>query len=248
MELNVKELAKWLKEEVEFLTENEEYVGGWNELDNGLGLCMYWSDGYGKESREDVIQSKENPDYALVVAIKVIEPEDISGGGPYYWNLPSYENGEVATEEISITPTEDYEKLAEDMLAEFKKLENVKMTDDGVIVKEKEVVEESTSLSEDSEKPLTKSPYKSDIGEYFEYSADFEFLDVVASILGRIDDLHDEDEIWKAIDDELIYTVDKWTVMEHYQNPEDANFMEAMTMLQNDIFSLVHKIVEKEEE
>lgn len=101
-------------------------------------------------------------------------------------------------------------------------------------------------------KPLTKSIYKDQIGEHFNYSVDFEFLDLVANVLDRIEfDCSDEefdDEIWSAIDDELIYYSDQWTVIQHYQLPKDANFGEAMDEFSNDIYSLAYKIRKGDQE
>lgn len=99
-------------------------------------------------------------------------------------------------------------------------------------------------------KPLTKSIYKKDIGEYFEYSMDFEFLDVVAEVLERIDfdELNDDnicEMVLDAIGDEVIYYNQQWTIIEHYQTPKDANFDEAMSEFDDDIYNLVVKIMKK---
>lgn len=101
-------------------------------------------------------------------------------------------------------------------------------------------------------KPLTKSIYKYQIVEHFNYSTDFEFLDLVANVLNRIEfDCSDEefdDEIWSVIDDELIYYKDQWTVIQHYQLPKDANFGEAMDEFSSDIYSLAYKIRKGDQE
>ena len=96
----------------------------------------------------------------------------------------------------------------------------------------------------ENQKPLQKSAYKQQIGEYFKYSMEWDFLDVVASVLDRIDfDAEDMDEeINRAIDDELIYTCDRWTILEYYQSPEDANWWNAVEEFTNDIYCLVAKI------
>ena len=97
-------------------------------------------------------------------------------------------------------------------------------------------------------KPLQKSPYKELIGSYFNYSFDFEFLDLVAETIDRIDfDAQDstlDEEIDDALDNALIYYCDQWKIIQHYQTPEEANFLNAMEEFSSDIYSLVYKIKE----
>lgn len=59
------------------------------------------------------------------------------------------------------------------------------------------------------------------VGDYFRYSFDWDFLDVVAGCISRIDyktlegeEL--EEEIYNEIDTALIYSKDEWTIAEHY--------------------------------
>lgn len=104
------------------------------------------------------------------------------------------------------------------------------------------------------DKPLTKSPYKSIIGEYFEYSMDWEFLDIVASVLNGIDmeeakEKRDDlfDLCWEAVDSELIYTEDQWTVfIEYIGSPSevDSNSWDsAFEEFTRDIENIVLKII-----
>ena len=83
---------------------------------------------------------------------------------------------------------------------------------------------------------------------YFDYSGDFEFLDVVASILARIDDFTNEEDIYSAIDDELIYTYDQWKVLEYYCTPQDANWEVASESLMGDVFSICATIADSANE
>jgi hypothetical protein len=97
-------------------------------------------------------------------------------------------------------------------------------------------------------KPLQKSIYKQQIGEYFQYSWDFDFLDLVAETIDRID-FDDQsstldEKIDDAIDNALIYYCDQWKIIQHYQRPEEANFQEAVEEFSSDIYSLVYKIKE----
>lgn len=91
---------------------------------------------------------------------------------------------------------------------------------------------------------VSESKYKNQIGEYFEYSMEWDFLDIVAKILEGIDfESKDLDEsVYNAIDNALIYTVDRWTIMEFYQTPEQANFDDAVYDLTTDIMCLAYKI------
>lgn len=95
---------------------------------------------------------------------------------------------------------------------------------------------------------LTDSKYKNIIGEYFDYSMNWDFLDIVANVLERVDLEAEEVEesIYEAIDEELIYYDDQWTIMRFYQLPKDANLENALMEFQDDITSLVNKIKEVE--
>lgn len=148
MEFDVKEIAKWLEQSVKDMQESE-WSGCWYELDNGLGICIYWADGWGDEPRDDVIQDKEHPDYGLVCGIKVLDKEDQSGSGPYYWNFPYFENGDVATEDTGILPNEDFEKLAKQMLDDFNSVKDFEIDEKGLIHKEAKP-EENTEVETES--------------------------------------------------------------------------------------------------
>ncbi len=80
---------------------------------------------------------------------------------------------------------------------------------------------------------ITNSQYKDIIAKYFDYTFDFEFLDVVADTLDRIDDIEllDADSVYEevnnAIDIALTYTKDRWTVVQYYfASPEDLTDVE----------------------
>ena len=105
---------------------------------------------------------------------------------------------------------------------------------------------ESKILKE--EYSLQRSPYKDIIGRHFNYSVDFEFLDIIALILDRIDFEGDlEDEIDVAIDDSLIYIEDQWTVAKFYApSPADLDWDEVLLNgLSVDIHILAEEIIEK---
>lgn len=48
-----------------------------------------------------------------------------------------------------------------------------------------------------------------------------------------------EEELQQAIDDEIIYYDDQWEIMKYYQNPEEANFNEAMEEFYNDLVEIL---------
>lgn len=95
---------------------------------------------------------------------------------------------------------------------------------------------------------ISDSPYKDAIAEHFDYTGDFDFLDIVANVIDRIDDIEelgDDDiygEVYSSIDDELVYDDDQWRIMRFYQRPNDANFEEAINQLAEDCVKIVAKI------
>lgn len=108
---------------------------------------------------------------------------------------------------------------------------------------------ESKILKE--EYSLQRSPYKDIIGRHFNYSVDFEFLDIIALILDRIDFEGDlEDEIDVAIDDSLIYIEDQWTVAKFYApSPADLDWDEVLLNgLSVDIHVIAEEIIATKED
>lgn len=95
---------------------------------------------------------------------------------------------------------------------------------------------------------LTNSKYKDIIGKHFDYTFDFDFLDVVADVLDRVDDFGDEEDIFGAIDSTIIYYDDQWKIIRFYQTPSEANWENAYDDFQSDIFAICEKIKESEAE
>ena len=244
MPKSVKDLAKWLEEEVEFLKENQDYVGGWLQLGNGLAAVVLWSPGWGKEKRDDCIQATDNPDYALCAGIKIYNPHDTPDG----WLMLSDKEGNIVTEESVIAPNEDYEAEAKRLLDDFAIVENVDYDEDGVITSEIEEPKKEESLKE-SKGDYLDSKYKNIISEHFDYTGDFEFLDIVADIISRIDDFGDEEDIWRAIDNALIYIEDQWTIAKFYaSSPKDCDWDTIISDFDNDIYSICDKILNSGDE
>lgn len=112
-------------------------------------------------------------------------------------------------------------------------------------------LDESKDSTLKEEYALQRSPYKDIIGRHFDYSVDFEFLDIVAIILDRIDFEGDlEDEINVAIDDSLIYIEDQWTVAKFYApSPADLDWDEVLLDgLSVDIHILAEEIIATKED
>lgn len=100
-----------------------------------------------------------------------------------------------------------------------------------------------------SEDALSLFQRRDIIGEYFNYTFDSDFLDIVENILDRVDDYSNEDEITDAISDELTYTADLWTVAKFYANsPADLDWDSVMEDLYNDIVAIAEKILESQED
>lgn len=95
---------------------------------------------------------------------------------------------------------------------------------------------------------LTNSKYKDLIGKHFDHTYDFDFLDVVANVLDRVDDFGDEEDIFGAIDSAIIYYDDQWKIIHFYQTPSEANWENAYDDFQSDIFAICAKIKESEAE
>ena len=101
---------------------------------------------------------------------------------------------------------------------------------------------------------IKNSPFKKEISEYFDFSFDFDFLDIFAILLDRALANYDEQEekdlfdaVNDAIGEGLIWTVDEWTVMKFYRTPQDANLADACDALREDIHNVAEKIINKEE-
>ena len=108
-----KEIAKWIENSVKQLIVSQEGCGTL-KLDDHLAICTGWSAGYGEEKRDDVIQAKDEPDFAICVGLKVWTSDDLRTDFDYI-NFPYYEDGECADYSVSIFPNEDYEKLFDRM-------------------------------------------------------------------------------------------------------------------------------------
>ena len=55
------------------------------------------------------------------------------------------------------------------------------------------------------------------------------------------------DNIYEALDDEMIYTCRQWTIMQEYQSPDEANFSEAYELFLNDLLGYFDECVTLED-
>ena len=130
-----KEIKKFLKKSVKWLKKNQQgcchYI-----LDDHLAILVGWSAGYGKEKRKDVIQAKDDLDYGINAGIKVWT-SDSAMLTDYDWvNFPYEENGEVWDLGFSITPREKYRRTVKWLLEQYKSLEDLELSDSGLILRE----------------------------------------------------------------------------------------------------------------
>lgn len=130
--LNKKEIAKFIKESVEYLVENQ--TGNCRyKLDDHFAIFVGWGSGYGDERRDDVIQGKTNLDWGINAGIKVWTNNDM--WCDYEWvYFPYYENGDVLDMDCAISPQEDYECVAKYLLEMYNEVKGLDITDDGMIL------------------------------------------------------------------------------------------------------------------
>ena len=127
----MKQLSQWLKESVDWLIDRQEGCCTFT-LDDHLAVCVGWSEGYGSEPREDVIQGIDDLDYAVNVALKVWTSDSMRTDLDYI-NFPYYPNGDVADFSVSISKDEDYDQLAEYFLKVYEGFKSVVISDNGEI-------------------------------------------------------------------------------------------------------------------
>lgn len=161
------ELAKALKDAVEWCID-EDMGCVTLKFDDKLGVCVGWLPGYGEEKRDDVIQSKGEPDFAINAGIKVYTSDDMRTDYEFI-NMPFYDNGDVLATDVSIEPNEDYDKLAEYFLKEYDNMKDLEIEEDGHIVENKDEVEEAvnsaTATSAGNQEDLKQ--LSNDLSEHF---------------------------------------------------------------------------------
>ena len=131
--MNSKEVIKFIQESVEWLQEQQEGCCRY-KLDDHLAIFVGWSAGYGDEKRDDVIQAKDEPDYAINAGIKVWTSDDMWTDFDFI-NFPYEKNGDVWDMSLSIEPNENYENVVKTLLEWYTEMSGFKLTDDGEILR-----------------------------------------------------------------------------------------------------------------
>ena len=88
--------------------------------------------------------------------------------------------------------------------------------------------------------------------ELFNLNMSWDATGIAENVYNRaISDAENIDEafeaLYDALNDELIYTADQWTIMQEYQTPDEANFNEAYEMFYEDLCRHFYEIVEETE-
>lgn len=130
--MNVNKIAQFIKESVEYLVNNQ--CGNCRyKLDDHLAIFVGWGSGYGNEKRDDVIQANHEFDWGINAGIKVWTSDDM--WCDYEWvNFPYYENGDVLDMDCTISPQEDYERVAKYLLKMYNEVKEFDITDKGMIL------------------------------------------------------------------------------------------------------------------
>lgn len=237
MNKSINDLASWLKEEVEFLKDNSSYVGGWNQLGNGLAVVVLWEPGFGTDKRDDVIQAQDDLDYALCAGIKIYNPSDTPDG----WNTILDKDGDVLLDTISISPDEDFKELAKDLLKQYDGVKDVDYDKAGHILNND--LEESKKICEDGD-----SNYGDIISKHFietyRKPATKQLVKIVSNIVDKVDrEYYDYDDIKNVIDICLRVDRDKWVVAEYYcDSPVYFNWDDTMFGFFHDVQSIIEEI------
>ena len=127
-------IAKFVKESVEWLVENQQGCCRY-KLDDHLAVFVGWSKGYEETKQDDIIQANDELTYAITVGIKVWTSDDM--WTDFDWlNFPYYENGDVLDMSFSIAPNENYEFAADSLLGWYDEVKELKLSRDGKILEE----------------------------------------------------------------------------------------------------------------
>lgn len=131
MEFTMENISKWLEESKNWLVDNQSGCCTL-KLDDRLAICVGWSAGYGDEPREDVIQAKDEPDYAINAGIKVWTSDDLRTDFEFI-NFPYKENGDIYDDAISLSKDEDFDWLANALITDYEALEGLEIDKDGLV-------------------------------------------------------------------------------------------------------------------
>lgn len=126
-----KEIAKWIEKSVKELIASQQGCCTL-KLDDHLAICVGWSAGYGDEERDDVIQAKNDRDYAINAGIKVWTSDDMRTDFDFI-NFPFCKGGDVYDDTYTIAKNEDFNWLANALITDYEVLEGLEIDKDGLI-------------------------------------------------------------------------------------------------------------------
>lgn len=150
-------ISKFLSDSIKGLQEGDATNYRY-KLDDRLAIFVGWSEGYGSEKRDDVIQDKEDPNWAINVGIKVWTSDDFWTDYDYL-NYPYYDNGDVVDTGRSIVPNEDIDALADSILADYDDIKDFDIAENGRIIPEDE------SSLEDYDRRAVERDYELEDGQ-----------------------------------------------------------------------------------
>ena len=130
-EFTVDNVAKWLKDSTDWLIDHQEGCCTL-KLDDRLAICVGWSNGFGDEPREDIIQAIDNLDYAVVAGVKVWTSDDMRTDFDFI-NFPFCKGGDVYDDTYTIAKDEDFDWLANALITDYEVLEGLEIDKDGEI-------------------------------------------------------------------------------------------------------------------
>lgn len=131
MEFTMDNVAKWLKESTDWLIDNQQGCCTL-KLDDRLAICVGWSNGFDEEPREDLIQAKDNLDYAIVAGVKVWTSDDMRTDFDFI-NFPYCKGGDVYDDTYTIAKNEDFNWLANALITDYEALEGLEIDKDGLV-------------------------------------------------------------------------------------------------------------------
>ena len=197
---SLEEVKKFLKKSVDWL-KDEDMGCTTLKLDDRLAICVGWLPGYGEEKRDDCIQSREEPDFAINAGIKVWTSDDMRTDYEFI-NMPYYKDGEVIMTDISVEPSDEedgYEHLAKWLLDSYDGMKDLNIEENGLIIEEepaeKSHEEEPEEVEESKEEGLSDSEIFDVLGIEQENREKEEYK----NLLGQFRELakkHKTDNIW----------------------------------------------------
>ena len=139
--IDISKLAKFLEDSSKALY-NDDTAGCYRFLlpDPRLAIYVGWSPGFGDEERNDVVQSKSNPDYGIEMGIKI--RNDADWADYEFLNYPYSENGDVWDAALSVDnlETEDWVSDAEYLVGEYEAILKQAETDENFVIEEALVI------------------------------------------------------------------------------------------------------------